>query len=125
MAIEESLPLVDADISLTERVFDNLIGNALKYTPEGGQVEVSLTRGDGVVWVRVVDNGAGIASTDLPFIFDRFYRAAGERSRSTGAGLGLAITKRILDLHDVRIEALSQGRGTCFRFYLPVHTTLA
>jgi signal transduction histidine kinase len=77
------------------------------------------------VWVRVSDNGVGIASADLPFIFDRFYRAAGGRSQTAGAGLGLAITKRILDLHDARIEVLSQERGTCFRFCLPVHMAAA
>lgn len=125
LAVDPALPPVLADIGLTERVFDNLIGNALKYTPEGGQVEVSLTTGDQVVWVRVSDNGVGIPSSDLPFIFDRFYRAAGERSQTAGAGLGLAITKRILDLHDARIEVLSQERGTCFRFCLPVHAASA
>lgn len=125
LMVDAALPLVHADIGLMERVFDNLIGNALKYTPEGGQVEVSLTARDQLVWVRVSDSGVGIASTDLPFIFDRFYRAAGERSRTGGAGLGLAITKRILDLHDARIEVLNQDRGICFRFCLPVHTTPA
>jgi len=123
LVVDAALPLVHADISLMERVFDNLIGNALKYTPEGGKVEVSLTARDQLVWVCVSDSGVGIASSDLPFIFDRFYRAAGERTRTTGAGLGLAITKRILDLHDARIEVLNQHRGTCFRFCLPVSTT--
>ena len=125
LVVDPALPLVHADIGLTERVLDNLIGNALKYTPEGGQVEVGLTAGDQVVWVRVSDNGVGIPSGDLPFIFDRFYRAAGERGQTAGAGLGLAITKRILDLHDARIEVLSQERGTCFRFCLPIHAASA
>jgi len=121
LAVDAALPLVDADVGLIERVFDNLIGNALKYTPEGGQVDVGLAAADGVVWVSVSDNGIGIAPTDLPHVFDRFYRAAGERSQAMpGAGLGLAITKRILDLHDARIEVLSQPRGTCFRFCLAV-----
>ena len=114
------LPLVHADLSLIERVLDNLIGNALKHTPSGGRVAVALSAADGGVQARVSDNGVGIPPAELPFIFDRFYRAAGERhSNAPGAGLGLAITKRILELHGSGIEAESCRVGACFSFSLP------
>ena len=115
------LPRVNADLSLIERVLDNLIGNALKHTHSGGRVTVSLMAAADCVAVSVADTGAGIPQADLPFIFDRFYRAEGER-RSSGAGLGLAIAKRILELHGSEIEVESDTRsGTRFRFTLPIH----
>ena len=118
---ESGLALVDADLGLIERVLDNLIGNALKHTPPGGSVCVRLAADDSAVEVNVVDNGVGIAASDLPFVFDRFYRAgSGEQARdASGAGLGLAITKRILELHGRTIDARSDGTGSCFRFSLP------
>jgi predicted ATPase/signal transduction histidine kinase len=118
---EPGLALVDADLSLIERVLDNLIGNALKHTPPGGGVCVRLVADESAVEVNVVDNGVGIALSDLPFVFDRFYRAgAGPQARdANGAGLGLAITKRILELHGRTVDARSDGTGSCFRFSLP------
>lgn len=112
------LPLVDADLSLVERVFDNLIGNALKHTAAGGRVRLELrgvAGGEGVE-AAVVDDGAGIAEADLPHVFDRFYRAGNQ----SGAGLGLAITRRILDLHGCTIDVQSSAAGSRFRFVLPV-----
>ena len=116
------LPFVEADVSLMERVLDNLIGNALQHTPTGGQVSVRLrTQGEHLL-AQVADTGNGIASAELPFIFDRFYRGAGGRSGATGgAGLGLAIAKRILELHGTEIAVDSDaGIGTCFSFSLPL-----
>jgi len=113
------LSLVDADLGLIERVLDNLIGNALQHTPPGGKVLVRLREADARVQVEVADTGAGIAPADLPFVFERFYRGADRRGG--GAGLGLAISKRILELHDAAIEAHSNGPdgGSRFCFSLP------
>ena len=118
---EPGLGLVDADLSLIERVLDNLIGNALKHTPPGGSVRVRLAADGAAVEVNVVDNGVGIAASELPFIFDRFYRAGGgpQARDASGAGLGLAITKRILELHGRAVDARSDSSGSCFRFSLP------
>jgi signal transduction histidine kinase len=114
------LPFVLADLGLIERVFENLIGNALEHTPAGGSVCVALrASGDGRVQCAVADTGCGIAGAELPFIFDRFYRGDAGRRHGSGAGLGLAITKRILDLHGQGIEVDSApGQGTTFRFAL-------
>jgi len=117
------LPAVRADLSLIERVLDNLIGNALKHTPAGGNVSVRLREIDGEVEVSVVDTGAGIAAADLPHIFDRYYRGRGASGQPSGdargAGLGLAIARRILELHGCEIAVASDATGSTFRFMLP------
>lgn len=118
----ERIPFVRADLSLVERVLENLIGNALKHTPAGGSVSISVTPDSDRVVARVADTGCGIPEAEIPHIFDRFYRV--DKSRNTasgGAGLGLAITKRILELHDSEITVESTPTvGTCFSFSLPV-----
>lgn len=118
----DELPLVHADVSLVERVFDNLIGNALNHSPEGGAINVEMTSNGQCVTVNVTDTGHGIPQADIPFIFDRFYR--GDKSRATssaGAGLGLAITKRIVELHGGEISVESKPlAGARFSFSIPV-----
>jgi predicted ATPase/signal transduction histidine kinase len=120
-----ALPLVSADLSLMERVLDNLIGNALAHTPAGGRVHLGLARHRAQLRVEVLDTGEGIAPEHLPMIFNRFYR--GDKARSSlsggaGAGLGLAIAKRIVELHGGSITVRSQPlQGTCFSFVLPAH----
>jgi two-component system, OmpR family, sensor kinase len=116
------LPFVSGDIGLIERVLENLIENAFRYTPQGGTVTVSLTLGNGMIITQVTDTGCGISPDDLPHIFDRYYRVGnGQRERSTGAGLGLAITKRILELHGSVIGVQSVvNKGATFSFHLPV-----
>jgi signal transduction histidine kinase len=113
--------LVHADIGLIQRVLENLLRNALRYTPAGGRVTISLEPGPGHVAVAVADTGCGIAADELDRIFDRFYRSErGEEDRSTSAGLGLAIVKRILDLHGSRITVSSvPDEGTRFEFDIP------
>ena len=119
-----ALPRVDADLGLIERVFENLLGNALQHTPAGGVVAVRLARDDNGVAVAVSDTGAGIATDELAHIFDRHYRGAA--ARDAGAGLGLAITRRILELHGAAIAVASEpGAGTCFTFSLPAVETSA
>jgi signal transduction histidine kinase len=116
------LPFVDADLSLMERVLENLIGNALQHTPAGGQVCVRLSADSGRLWAQVEDTGSGISSAELPFIFDRFYRGDKGAGASGGAGLGLAITKRILELHETEIRVESDTKaGTRFTFTLPLY----
>ena len=114
------VPLVRGDIALMERVLENLIDNAIRHTPGGGHVTVSLVRESGRFAVRVADTGQGISEEHLPHIFDRFYKA-GAPSRSGGAGLGLAIAKRILELHGTTLTAESAiDQGTTFTFELAV-----
>ena len=110
------------DIGLIQRVLENLVRNAVQYTPNNGEIVISIAQHDDAVTVAVADNGPGIAEKDLPRIFDRFYRAVeGEEARSDSSGLGLAIVKRILDLHGSRITVTSQlNSGTEFQFDLPV-----
>ena len=118
--IPEGLPAVNADIALIQRVLGNLVDNAIRYTPSGGQVVLALRERASAVEVRVIDTGPGIPAADLPHVFERFYRV--EKSRSLdagGSGLGLAIAKRILDLHRSPIAVRSQPRvGTVFYFQL-------
>jgi signal transduction histidine kinase len=116
------LPFVVADIGLVERALENLIDNALKYTPADGKVTLSVRRAPGALTVSVVDTGIGIAPDELPHIFDRFYRATkAPKPSGDGAGLGLAITRRILELHDSALRVASEpGLGTAFAFDLPL-----
>ncbi len=117
----ETLPFVRADIGMIERVLENLIENGLRHTPEGGRITVTLLPNEEKVGIEVKDTGCGIPAEALPFIFDRFYRVDKNRSnRSGGAGLGLAIAKRILELHGSSIQVISTLQsGTAFTFHLP------
>ncbi len=119
------LPMVCADAGLLERVLQNLLDNALLHTPAGGQVWVRLRpdAGSRRLGVEVSDTGQGIAAADLPFVFDRFYRAPRVRtSQQPGLGLGLAIARRIVALHGGELTVRStEGHGTCFAFSVPVH----
>lgn len=119
--------LTMGDIGLIQRVLENLVKNAIRFTPEGGEVTISITEQEDSVAIAVSDNGPGISETDIPRIFDRFYRALdGEEARSDSSGLGLAIVKRILDLHDSRITVTSKlDAGTRFEFELPLYQQAA
>lgn len=120
--VHGEVPLVRADVGLIERVFDNLIANAIKYTPEQGQIKITVAAAGERVRVEVADTGCGIPEVHVPFVFDRFYRADESRNvESGGAGLGLAIVKRILQLHDGEIAVESEVMaGSRFSFSLPV-----
>lgn len=111
---------VNGDIGMLERVFDNLVENALRYTDEGGEVAIRVSKSAGGVDVQVADTGIGIPEEDLARVFDRFYRVDKSRGEDRGGtGLGLAITKRILALHNSVIRVASQPRvGTTFSFQL-------
>lgn len=104
------------------QVYRNLIGNAIKYTPVGGEIVVSMLRLEQSLEIEVQDNGYGIPTADLPFIFDRFYRVrSGSTSEIEGNGLGLAIVKSIVEKHEGRISVQSEpGQGSTFKISLPV-----
>lgn len=120
--LQENSPVVFADIGLLARVFGNLIENALRYTPPGGTVRLSLAAEEEKVRVQLSDTGCGIPPEEIPHIFDRFHRLeSNARKNSEGAGLGLAIAKRILQLHGSAIAVDSAAdAGTTFTFQLPI-----
>ncbi len=116
----DDLPPVLMDAQRVEQVFVNLLHNAIKFTPEGGQVKVSAGLQGTYVCFSVQDNGLGIAPADLPRIFERFYKA--DRSRaSSGTGLGLAIARHLVEAHGGKIWAESEtGKGSTFYFTIPL-----
>jgi PAS domain S-box-containing protein len=119
LAPAEELPAVQADYGRMLQVLGNLVGNAVKFTPQAGRVELGAERA--VQWVRfwVRDSGPGIEREHLPRLFDRFWQA--RRGNRTGAGLGLAIAKSIVEAHGGQIWAESEpGEGSTFHFTLPI-----
>ncbi|MCB0222530.1 MAG: sensor histidine kinase, partial [Anaerolineae bacterium] len=102
------------------RVLGNLVSNALRYTPAGGQITLTADAQNGAVILNVQDSGSGIEPDQLPHIFDRFYRADEARQQDSGeSGLGLAIAKSIVEAHGGTITAASQvGEGTTFSIWL-------
>ena len=119
--IDGSVDPVRMDTMRIGRVLNNLLSNALRYTPAGGEIELVARRADRGVEVSVSDTGDGIRAEDLPYVFERFYRGEKSRSRATGgSGLGLAISRGILRAHggDITVQS-APGRGTCFIFHLP------
>lgn len=116
--VEKRIDPVDMDAQYIGRVINNLVSNALRFTPAGGSVTISARREGPHVEVRVRDTGEGIPPQDLPYIFDSFYRGEKSRSRATGgAGLGLAIARGIVLAHggDIQVES-TPGEGTEFFF---------
>ena len=104
------------------QVLRNLIGNAVKYTPDGGQVTVSTEIEKTLVNILIKDTGIGIAANDLPYIFDKFYRARSDETKDIeGNGLGLAIVKAVVEQHGGKISVESTpGEGSCFSVTLPI-----
>ena len=121
--IPASLPLLSFDAEKLERALANLIDNALKYTPEGGNVHVTACADGDEICISVRDNGPGIPSADLEHIFDRFFRSKISQSTVGGSGLGLAIVDKIVRAHGGRVEVESQEQvGTTFRVLLPLRS---
>jgi signal transduction histidine kinase/DNA-binding response OmpR family regulator len=124
--LEPELPPIIADREKVSAVLENLIINAIKFTPEGGSIAVSAARRPGAARpsaeIRVADTGVGIPPDQIGKVFNRFHQVDGSSTRRFGGvGLGLAIVKSILEAHGATIEVESQpGRGTAFRFVLPV-----
>jgi signal transduction histidine kinase len=112
---------ISADRDKLSQVVINLISNALKYTPEGGRVDVGVKESDSNIEITVADTGKGIPEEDIPYIFERFYRADKSRNRLTGGlGLGLTITKSIVEAHNGEISVKSViDKGTEFIIVIP------
>ncbi|HEU4328863.1 MAG TPA: ATP-binding protein [Roseiflexaceae bacterium] len=122
--VDPQLPLIDADPRRIQQVLANLVSNAVKYTPDGGWIQVSAVPADeGCVEIRVEDNGIGISEEQQALLFTPFYRAENAvRSTTSGTGLGLTITKAFVELHGGRIWVQStEGVGTTFVVSLPIH----
>ncbi len=116
--LEAGLPLVDIDPDRIAQVLSNLVGNAVKFTPEGGHVRMRALRHEHGIMVIVQDTGSGIAAEDLPFVFDRFWQS--KRTDRSGAGLGLAIALGIVRAHGGTLSLESEvGRGTSAMLTLP------
>jgi len=116
-----NLPPVYADRDRVKQILINLISNAITYTPNGTVSIRAWSRGEHV-WITVTDTGIGIAQEDLPKVFERFWRADQSRdARTGGSGIGLAITKRLVELHNGKMEVESElGKGSTFKFSLPI-----
>jgi two-component system NtrC family sensor kinase len=121
MAVDGKVSSVTGSPVQLRQVVDNLISNAVKYTPEGGEIRVMLREEDGQVILHVADNGPGIPTEDQGQIFDKFYRASNVSDEVQGTGLGLAIVKTVVDHHHGRIWVDSKsGKGSIFTVVLPV-----
>ncbi|HEV8630730.1 MAG TPA: ATP-binding protein [Thermoanaerobaculia bacterium] len=120
--VTENLPAVEADGQRISQVLDNLLTNAVKFTPAGGRIDVRLWRDGDEVVAEVADTGIGIPRSEQQRIFERFYQVESTTTRKYGGiGLGLAIVRQILDAHGSTIELVSEpGMGSTFRFRLPV-----
>lgn len=120
--IPRGLPNAMADRSQVERVFINLLGNAIKFTPESGRIAVRANVKNEFIQIDISDNGIGIPETSLPFIFDEFYRVDNEINQSLkGTGLGLSLVKYIVNAHKGDIWVKSRlNEGTTFSFTLPI-----
>ena len=110
----------DIDVGLMSRLVQNLVENACKYTPEGGEVTVSLSAAEGRLSLAVADTGCGISKRDLPHIWERFWQADPSRGVDKGSGLGLAMVKQIAEAHGGSLSVESEpGKGSAFTFTMP------
>ena len=115
--------MVQLDVALMDRVIQNLLENAIKFTPKGGSVKINVVKSQGVFKLSVKDSGIGIDENHLPYVFDRYKKLDSETNNQSGSGLGLAIVKRILELHQIAIQVESKkNEGTTFFFELPDQT---
>jgi two-component system phosphate regulon sensor histidine kinase PhoR len=121
LAADGEIPHIKADRRSMEEVFNNLISNAINYSPDGGQVRVKMANRGGFLEIVISDTGVGIDPEELPKIFEKFYRIKHPQTRQVvGTGLGLAIVKGVVDSHGGSIEVKSEpGAGTTFRILLP------
>ena len=125
LTLQTTMPtdtIIPIDEDRIEQVLTNLIDNAIRHTPEEGAVTVSITEDQGYAKIQVSDTGQGIPQDDLPYVFERFYKADKARTRSKGGtGLGLAITKNIVEAHKGKITVDSvEQQGTTFTFHIPL-----
>ncbi|MFI5264954.1 MAG: sensor histidine kinase, partial [Candidatus Kapaibacterium sp.] len=118
--LPQNLPAVKADESKVAWVLINLLSNAIRFTPPNGKVTLRISGSDGKVEFSVADTGVGIEPQNLSRIFDKFFQASTKQAEHhTGVGLGLAISKEIIEAHGGKIWAESEfGKGSTFRFFL-------
>jgi two-component system OmpR family sensor kinase/two-component system sensor histidine kinase BaeS len=129
LEVQTGLPRIEAAAERLAQVFNNLVSNAVKYTPRGGRVSVSAREENGVVAFAVADTGIGISEGDLARLFEDFFRAPAVKKVYEGTGLGLAVARRIVSAHHGEIWATSApNAGTTFHVHLPLrqpfHSTL-
>jgi signal transduction histidine kinase len=119
---EAALPALLLDPQRIEQILSNLISNALRYTPAGGQIEVAISSPPGQVSLLIHDSGPGIPEDSLSMVFERFYRADKSRSRSEGgSGLGLAIARQLAEAHGGTLSAANHPQGgAVFTLTLPL-----
>src|SRR6202011_5585379 len=120
-AIDERVAEIRADERKIKQVVLNLLSNAIKFTPEGGRIEVRAAPADGTVEVSVTDTGVGIAPEDQETVFEEFRQVGTADKKAEGTGLGLALSRKFIELHRGRIWVTSEvGRGSTFTFSLPI-----
>jgi signal transduction histidine kinase len=120
-AVIGGCPDILADKDRINQVLMNLISNAVKYTPDGGEIRITISETEDSAVFSIEDNGTGIPEEEVPHIFERFYRADKSRNRMTGgSGIGLAIVKSIVTAHGGSVDVQSRlGKGSCFMITLP------
>lgn len=123
--IEDNLPIIQFDAVLFSHAVSNLLENSIKYSLENLTINIRVYQNDGYVWVEIIDNGIGISHDDLPFIFQKFYRAEKE-GKITGSGLGLSIVQMIMEAHQGKIEVAARHdeQGAIFRLALPISQSI-
>ncbi len=122
----DKLPKLSADVGRLRQLFSNLLDNAIRHTPSGGEIIISSAIEEEQIALIIQDSGEGIEPEQLPHLFDRFYRADASRARDTGgSGLGLAIVKALVEAHQGKITAVSDGhnKGSTFTVRLPMQQT--
>ena len=120
-AVDERLGVICADERKVKQVLLNLLSNALKFTPEGGRVDVRVDAREGMVEISVTDTGVGIAAEDQAAVFEEFRQVGASAKRVEGTGLGLALSRKFVELHRGRIWVTSQlGLGSTFTFTIPI-----
>jgi two-component system phosphate regulon sensor histidine kinase PhoR len=125
MTLPDSLPPVWADTDRLRQVVQNLLINASKFTPEGGKITLKAKERDGSLVVEVQDNGPGIPEKDQKRLFQPYNRQLGDREHLSGLGLGLALCKYLVELHDGEIWLNSRvGKGSIFGFSIPLATSI-
>jgi signal transduction histidine kinase len=123
IAADPDADVVEGDQRRVRQVVFNLLSNAVKFTPEGGAVHVAAARVDGEVRVSVTDSGPGIAPEDHQRIFDEFQQTEAGMAQREGTGLGLALSRRLVELHGGRMWVVSElGKGSTFVFALPARS---
>ena len=117
--------MIRGDERKVKQILLNLLSNALKFTPEGGRIDVGARLHDKVAEVSVVDTGVGIAPTDQEAVFEEFRQVGAAERKAEGTGLGLALSRKFVELHGGKIWVRSElGRGSTFTFTLPVGSGL-